>query len=114
MRIALPISGTHVSTVFDFAERLALVEIENNAISRRRGIDFAERIVSMRVAQLRKLEIDVLICGAISESAAMMINHSGIRLVQGITGGVDSVVEACVKGELNRPCYLLPGFEPSA
>jgi predicted Fe-Mo cluster-binding NifX family protein len=111
IKIGVPVDGVCVSTVFDFAASLSVFDVEENVVCRRSEIGLDRGVVSVRVAQLRSLEINMLICGAISEPAAMMVRHSGIRLVPGITGDVDSVVAACIKDELNQPCFLLPGFE---
>jgi predicted Fe-Mo cluster-binding NifX family protein len=110
MRIALPIDGKLVSTVFDFAERLCLVDIEAGRVRKQQEVDFADKLASLRVAQLKRLGIDALICGAISEPVAMMIHHSGIDLLSGITGDVDDVVSAYMDSRLDRPQYRLPGF----
>ncbi|MBN1574977.1 MAG: NifB/NifX family molybdenum-iron cluster-binding protein [Chitinispirillaceae bacterium] len=110
MRIAVAIDGTRVSTVFDFTEKLVLVEVEGGAITGIREIHFPEKIVSLRVARLKNLKVDTLICGAISEPAAMMIRHCGIRLVQGISGEIENVVEAFIKGIIENSRFFLPGF----
>jgi predicted Fe-Mo cluster-binding NifX family protein len=111
MKIGVTADNACVSTVFDFSGWLSLFDINEGMICRLREISLDMGIVSLRVAQLRSLKIDTLICGAISEAAAMMIRHSGMRLITGITGNVHLVVEAYIKNDLDQPCFLLPGFE---
>ena len=111
MRIALPTNEELVSTVFDFADRLVLMDIRTGEVFNRGEADFVEKLASLRVARLRSLGVDTLICGAISEAVAMMIQHSGIELVSGIRGHVSEVVGAYIDGELHRACYRLPGFD---
>jgi len=113
MKIGVTANGACVSTVFDFSKRLSVFDINGHTICCQNEITLEQSIISMRVAQLRILEIDTLICGAISEPAIMMIRHSGIRLIAGITGNINLVVTACIKQELARPCFLLPGFKGS-
>ncbi len=113
MRIAMPIHGSYVSTVFDFADRLLLVDIANNQTLKEDETFFPQTLPSIRVGKLRELGVNTLICGAISNALAAMIWHSGINLVSGITGEARQILDAYMKGQLYRPQYLLPGFGPT-
>lgn len=110
MRVALPINGSRVSTVLDFADRLLLADVASGRVPKTREIPFPQTLLSTRVAELRDMGVDTVICGAISNPLASMISHSGIDLVTGITGDVNQVVEAYVAGELRQMKFLLPGF----
>ncbi len=86
------------------------MDIDAGEVLSQQEIDFAEKLASLRVAQLKGLGIDTLICGAISEPVAMMVQHSGIELLSGIRGSIDDVVSAYMDSRLDRPHYRLPGF----
>ncbi|MBN1758199.1 MAG: NifB/NifX family molybdenum-iron cluster-binding protein [Chitinispirillaceae bacterium] len=109
MRIVLPVSGTYVATVFDFADKLMVVDITKMTISEKRVLSISRSLPSITVARLRELKTNTLICGAISNPLAAMVWHSGIEVVHGITGEVDAVVSAFLRGQLAQPRYLLPG-----
>ena len=113
MRIACPIDDSHVSTVFDFADKLLLVDVVNNRILKQGETPFPQTLAPIRVGKLRELRVDTVICGAISNALAAMVWHSGINLVTGITGDAGQVLDAYLNGKLHRPQYLLPGFGPT-
>ena len=109
MRIALSIWGERISPVFDTSHRLLLVDFEN-AIERGRTEELINHVpVACRAAKLKELGIEVLICGAISRQLSFLIGSSGIKLVPFLTGGVDEVLEAFLKGRLPDPRFMMPG-----
>jgi predicted Fe-Mo cluster-binding NifX family protein len=112
MRIVLPIADRHVATVFDFANTLMVADVKAAEIQKQQKIALPESLPSITVGKLRELQADTLICGAISNPLAAMVWHSGIEVVPGITGEVDSVLRAFLDGQLVRPQYLLPGARP--
>jgi predicted Fe-Mo cluster-binding NifX family protein len=114
MKIALPVWQGQVSSVFDFAHKLLLIEFEKGAEKHRREVVLAEQSGPERVATLTQLSIDVLICGAISRPLAEMINGSGIRVLPFVTGSTEQIMSAYKTGQLSLPQYTLPGSWPGA
>ena len=114
MKVALPIWEGHVSSVFDFARKLLLVELENGEDRDRQEIVLVEQSSPERAATLKRLGVGVLICGAISRPLAEMIGASGIRVLPFVTGPTEQIITAYKTGQLSRPQYVLPGFWPGA
>ena len=114
MKIAIPIYNNNVSNVFDFATRLLLVEIENGKETNRSEVTLVSQLLPQRVGQVKKLEVDVLVCGAISRILANMITASGIQLLPYVTGRVDDVLQAYLNGQLVQPEFSMPGCWPGA
>ncbi|MFP4418241.1 MAG: NifB/NifX family molybdenum-iron cluster-binding protein [Chitinivibrionales bacterium] len=112
MKIALPILEDRVATVVDFADILLVTHLHDGAVSGRLRIAFPRTLPSIRVATLRDLSVDTLICGAISDAFAAMVCHSGIELLPGITGPVDVILDAFAHGRLAGSRYSLPGAGP--
>jgi len=111
MRVCLPIWGSQLSTVFDFADRLLLVDIKDRQIIGKKYIDIDKNIPpTLRVAKLNQHNVDLLICGAISNPLGAMVFHSGVELIPWIAGRVDEILEAYIQGELIAPRYALPGY----
>ncbi|MGE4285202.1 MAG: NifB/NifX family molybdenum-iron cluster-binding protein [Phycisphaerae bacterium] len=108
MNIAIPVYNSFVSNVFDFAGRLLLVSYENGVELSRREIKLVNPI-SARARQLEDSGADVLLCGALSQSVAAMIEAAGIAIVPYITGDVEEVLSAYLRGELLRPPFEMPG-----
>jgi predicted Fe-Mo cluster-binding NifX family protein len=109
MKVAIPICQDNVSTVFDFAEKLLLVELENVAEKSRNEVFLGEQSVPERAAKLRKLGVNVIICGAISKSLAYTLSGSGINILPFVTGSAEQILTAYKTGTLSLPQYAMPG-----
>ena len=114
MKIAISIWNDFVSNVFDFSSRILLVEIENDKEISRSRILLKSQSLSHRVDQLKNLQPDILVCGAISRTAAEMITASGIQLLPYITGRIEDVLKAYISGQLAKSQFAMPGCWPGA
>ncbi|MCD4831665.1 MAG: hypothetical protein K8R02_07675 [Anaerohalosphaeraceae bacterium] len=112
MRIAIPIYNDSVSNVFDFATQLLLVDIENGKEANRSEVALKSRALPQRVEQMKSLEADVLVCGAISRMLAEMVRTSGIQVLPYVTGSINDVLQAYLNGELAGPEFSMPGCWP--
>jgi predicted Fe-Mo cluster-binding NifX family protein len=114
MKIAIPLWNGCVSNVFDFAHRVLLVDIEDGGEVNRREIELKAESLPQRAGSLKRLGVDVLVCGAISRALACMVTASGIELLAFVTGGVDDVLQAYLSGQLVKPEFTMPGYWPGA
>ena len=114
MKIAIPIFNGSVSNVFDFAHRLLLVEIENGKEANRSEVALESQSLPQRLGQLKSLEVDVLVCGAISRILANLVTASGIQLLPYVTGRINDVLQAYLTGQLAKPQFSMPGCWPGA
>jgi predicted Fe-Mo cluster-binding NifX family protein len=55
------------------------------------------------------LGVDTLICGAISRPLAYMITTAGINLIAWISGQVEDVLQAFLRGNVFDIQFLMPG-----
>ena len=109
MKIAVPIWEDKVSPVLDTAAKLLIVETHNqNEINRMEAI-LDELEISRRCFRISRLNIDVLICGAVSRTFSDMLAVSGIQIIPGIAGPVEEILGAYFKGALNQSKFLMPG-----
>ncbi len=109
VKVALTVWDDEISPVFDFAKRLLIVELKDGSILKRYQIQIpSERIVS-RIAMLSHMNIEVVVCGAISEPVANMINARDICLVPFVTGKTEMVLNAFLRGLLICPEFQMPG-----
>ncbi len=109
MKVALTAWGDRISPVFDSACRLLIAEIENEEIINRRYESFYPGITSHLTKILNLWEIEVLICGAISEIPASIIEANGTKLIPFIAGNIDTVLQSYAKGIKLIPTFLMPG-----
>jgi len=116
MKVAVAVWEDCVSSVLDFAQRLVVADLRDGIETGRTEIGLPERDPFTRLAKLRGLGVDVLICGAVSQSLACAFTFTacGIRLLPYITGRVDDVLKAYQAGQLDLPQYRLPGWWPGA
>ena len=109
MRLAIPTWQGRVSPVFDSAQRLLIVDAADGSETGRSEEGLGSGLLPQRVARLKELGVDVLVCGAISRPLAGMIAASGIVLVPFISGECDEVLAAYLRGEIPSPQFLMPG-----
>jgi len=114
MKIAIPIWKGCVSSAFDFSHTLLLVELENGRETKRTEISSPAQSISEKANQLKTLGVEVLICGAISRSLALLVRASGIEVLPYVVGQVDEIVEAYLMGRLLQREFILPGSWPGA
>lgn len=109
MRIAVSIWEDKVSPVLDTATKLLITESGTQKRGSRFEVYLIKKDISQRCSFIRKLEIDVLICGAVSRLFSEMLKASGIKIISEISGPAEDVLEAYLNGDLLQPKFLLPG-----
>lgn len=114
MKIAIPIRDSCVSPAFDFSHRLLLVELEDGREATRSEAVLAPEPTAQRACRLRDLDVDILICGAISRDLARSVTGFGIELLAYVSGPADEVLTAYITGQLANPRFALPGCWPGA
>ncbi len=108
MKVALTIWEDRISPVFDSANMLLIAEIEDIQIIQKRYEPFYPERPLRLAKMLKSQNVNVLICGAVSQMPATKIETSGIKLIPFITGNADEVLTSYAKNSL-IPGYLMPG-----
>ena len=111
IRIAIPIFHNRVSPVLDTCTRLLIIDFEGKDGVERREISFDIYSQSERFEIVKKLDLDAIICCGISEVFDRMLQSAGIRLISGIAGDVEQVVEAFLCNRIDDPCFRMPGYK---
>ena len=109
MRIAIPVWGDKISPVLDTAPKLLVIENESQKESTRFETFLMEQNISRRCAFIRGLNIDVLICGAVSRQMSGMLTASGIKVISEISGSVEAILDAYFQGTLLQSGFFMPG-----
>jgi len=112
MKVALTAWEGRISPVFDSARTLLIAEIKNGEIVDRRFEPFIPDMFSRLSGTLEKLGVDVLICGAISQIPARIVETSSVRLIPFISGQVEEVLTAYANGVQIVPAFSMPGCGP--
>ncbi|MDZ7698558.1 MAG: NifB/NifX family molybdenum-iron cluster-binding protein [Deltaproteobacteria bacterium] len=109
MKVALTVWENRVSPVFDCAQRLLIVDIYERTEVSRHFEPFHWHSPYSRASKLSSLGVQVLICGAVSEQCAAIIDTRGIRIIPFMAGKVDEVLNAYLTDRLNDRKFLMPG-----
>ncbi len=109
MNVAIPVWEHNLSTVFDFCDRIVVVNVASGQIKDRKTVRLADNRAACKPAGLKEFDINVLLCGAISRPLYRMIEASGIMIVSFLRGTVDEVLEAYLTGNLLDRRFMLPG-----
>ncbi|NTW77860.1 MAG: hypothetical protein HGB33_08860 [Syntrophaceae bacterium] len=109
MKIALSVWKEDISTVFDSADQLLVMELDDTDCREQTIIKLNAVDVLGRANQIKEKQIDVLICGAISRSLENALTSQGIHVYAFVRGSVGEVLAAYKNGELDQAIYALPG-----
>lgn len=109
MKIALSIWKEYISTVFDSADQLLVLELDNQVYRNQTVIKLNTMDVLGRANQIKEKQIEVLICGAISRSLENVLTSQGIRICAFVRGSVEEVLAAYKNDELDKEIFALPG-----
>lgn len=108
MKIAITVWGNRISPVFDSAQTLLVAEILRSEVINRQIELFQAGLFSRFIELLEELEVEVLICGALSDEPAAMLAASEIEVIPFITGDAEVVLSLYVKG-MDLTDYIMPG-----
>lgn len=109
MKIAVPDWQGRVSPVFDVAEQILVVELDDVEAANWRTEKLASTTPHDRAHQLTELGLDVLLCGAISWPLEALLVKNGVRVISLVCGNVTEVVQAFRDGTLSESRFAMPG-----
>ncbi len=109
MKLAITIWGNRVSPVFDAAATLLIARIENRMVIEKSYFSFDPDHPMDLVNMLRKKQVSILICGAISTKPADMIVDNNIKLISFVTGNALKLLEDFAHKQTIQKSYMMPG-----
>ncbi|MFO7570574.1 MAG: NifB/NifX family molybdenum-iron cluster-binding protein [Smithellaceae bacterium] len=109
MKIALSVWKDCISTVFDAADQLVIVEKDSDGSLKRSTVRLSVAGGPARAMQLAEMGVGVLICGAISRPQEVAISGSGITVYPFVRGPVQEILNAYLEGRLPSAVFSLPG-----
>lgn len=109
MKLALTVWEDRISPVADSARKLLVVNVGSQSIHSREVEHFNNESLFYRARKLADLDIKTLICGAISDFYASLVEGYGIRLIPHIRGQVEEVLDAYVDKSLSNPRFAMIG-----
>ena len=109
MNIAIPVWEGKVSPVFDTASRVMVLNLENQKETSRFEAYIDEHDLTRRCLRIRRLGVDILICGAVSRTFYGILTAAGIHVIPWVSGYAEDVLAAYLNGTLFDSRFLMPG-----
>ncbi|HSO60298.1 MAG TPA: NifB/NifX family molybdenum-iron cluster-binding protein [Desulfobacterales bacterium] len=101
MKIAIAHWQNRISPVFDVADRLILIDVEDGREVHRESLRLVGRDPFGRARELSDRGVDVLLCGAVSRGLEKALVAAGIQVLGFLGGKLESIVSAFIDGQLN-------------
>ena len=108
MNVAITVWGNRISPVFDSAQTLLVVEIRDDQVVDRKIQLFQATMFNRCLRLLEELNVKVLICGALCEGPARLIESHHIEVIPFITGEAEKVLQCFVQGD-DLQDFAMPG-----
>jgi len=109
MKIAIPYWHDRVSPVFDVAQNLVLVDVENKQEIQRIKAELHDTDAFNRTRHILQCGAGQVICGAISEPLLVLLRSAGVGVYANVCGPVEEVLKAFLQGTLENSNFHLPG-----
>lgn len=109
MKTAFSYWDTRIAPVFDAARQLHIVETESGRIVRETQETLPEDLPLQKTLRLVELGIGTVVCGAISRPMHELVGAYGIEVIAFVAGDLRKVIQAWLKGNVERSTYSMPG-----
>jgi len=109
MKAAVTVWDDRVSPVFDVAHTLLIAEIEDQQVCRQHYQRFDPAVMSRLIHSFAEQGIACLVCGAVSQEPAELLEAAGIKLIPFIAGNIDDVLQMLVCKEPEWTEMKMPG-----
>jgi predicted Fe-Mo cluster-binding NifX family protein len=108
-RAAFPVFRGRISPVLDTCNQMMLVESHGTMETRRTTLRVEGSSILERCRELQKHGVGVVICSAVSDTFFRLLKGVDIRLVSGIAGDAEEVIQAYRVGALDQSRFRMPG-----
>ena len=106
----MPKWRNRISPLFDASSRILIADIDNDGILNSIEVEISSGSEQARISALVDNKVDVLICGGISRVMEEMVLSRGIKLVSGIKGSVNRIMNIIIEGgRFDTPSFTMPG-----
>lgn len=109
-KVAIPYHLGRISPVFDVARNVLTVSLKDGQEQVRGEVALVASDPFLRAQELKSLGVDILVCGAISQTYETALSAKGINVIGSICGPLEEVVSAVLNGTLEDERFLMPGF----
>jgi predicted Fe-Mo cluster-binding NifX family protein len=107
--LAIPVFRARVAPVLDWCSKILIFPEEGADFKSHRQIVVVEKNIVRLMQTLREQGIETLICGALSPETLNYGESIGLRIIHGIAGEIEEILQAYREKKLDQPKYRLPG-----
>lgn len=100
MKLAIPLFGSRVSPRFDCAPAFLIVIVEQGHEIQRQVLAAVGWTPEQRVAELKALAVNAVICGGIDRWSAEVLRTAGVKVHNAVTGDADEVLALEIRSEV--------------
>lgn len=108
-RVAFSLWNDRIAPVFDVARHILIVSAAEGCETGRLERRFSSDNPQERALRLASMQVGLLVCGAISRSAADALQQSGIQIVSFVSGDAELVIQAWLNDHLGDAHLAMPG-----
>ena len=104
--LGVPLHGADVAPRFCSADQFMIAELDGDQICRVHRLSIPEESWSKRLEQLSNAGVRLLLCGGFNRSYLPVAESFGIRVIVGLAGEAEQLVDAFLRDELDRHQFL--------
>jgi predicted Fe-Mo cluster-binding NifX family protein len=108
-RTAFSLWNERIAPVFDVARHLWIIDATEGRIVGQTGRRFSSDDPQERALRLSTMQVELLVCGAITRSSYEALTERGIRVVSFVAGDLEQVIQASLSGRLHDGHLAMPG-----
>lgn len=108
--LAIPTFRSRVAPVLNWCSRMLIIPENETDEAADRELVLNDMSGFDRLRALREKGVDTLICGAVSPELLNYGEDLGLRIIHGVAGEIDEVLQAYYEGQLDQPRFRLPGY----
>jgi len=109
MKAAFSVWENRIAPVFDVSRQILLVQTKSGRIVDESLETMADTMPSQKAVCLAELDVETLVCGAISRPLQDMIAAYGIRVIPFVAGDLREVIGAWLSGKGEIEFFSMPG-----
>lgn len=110
MNVAVISWHSRVSPLFEGAQKAQVFQIVAGQVAFSREINLECAYPVQKMERLSEAGVQMIICGGISNISCQQLVGMGIQVIPWVTGKVDEVLDAYLKGRLNCERFIMPGL----
>ena len=109
MRTAFPYWHSRLAPVFDTARQILLADSESAVITHQWEEVLPAIEASLKILRLVEMQVDTLVCGAISRPLRQMAAAHGITVIPFVAGELEEIIRSWTAGRFEAETFAMPG-----